>query len=132
MTDETLLDEILADEDFERIRVPEDEHGLTILYKAPFCSKGQVPEIVWIHGGGWKGSDASVMKPHMSYFARLGAACFSVEYDPESGVFTVRTVGYGHGVGLSQYGAEAMAEVGFTYDEILSHYYTGAVLAALS
>ena len=62
----------------------------------------------------------------------LRSACFSVEYDPESGVFTVRTVGYGHGVGLSQYGAEAMAEDGSTYDEILSHYYTGAVLAALS
>ena len=62
----------------------------------------------------------------------LRSACFSVEYDPESGVFTVRTVGYGHGVGLSQYGAEAMAEDGSTYDEILSHYYTGAVLASLS
>lgn len=32
--------------------------------------------------------------------------------------------GVGHGVGLSQYGANAMAEEGYTYDEILAHYYT--------
>lgn len=34
------------------------------------------------------------------------------------------TTGYGHGVGLSQYGAKYMAEQGKTYEEILNHYYT--------
>jgi stage II sporulation protein D len=33
--------------------------------------------------------------------------------------------GYGHGVGMSQYGAEGMARVGYKYDEILKYYYTG-------
>ena len=33
--------------------------------------------------------------------------------------------GNGHGIGLSQYGAKEMAENGYTYDEILKHYYTG-------
>lgn len=33
--------------------------------------------------------------------------------------------GYGHGVGLSQHGANGMAAAGFTYDQILKHYYTG-------
>ena len=33
--------------------------------------------------------------------------------------------GYGHGVGMSQYGAQAMAENGADYKEILAHYYTG-------
>ncbi len=33
--------------------------------------------------------------------------------------------GYGHGVGMSQYGAEGMAKAGHKYDEILKHYYTG-------
>lgn len=37
--------------------------------------------------------------------------------------------GYGHGVGLSQWGAKAMAENGWTYDRILSHYFPGTVLA---
>lgn len=38
------------------------------------------------------------------------------------------TKGYGHGVGMSQYGAQAMALNGYTYDEILSHYYQGTTI----
>lgn len=41
---------------------------------------------------------------------------------------TVTTRGYGHRVGMSQYGAEAMAADGSTYTEILAHYYRGTVL----
>ena len=37
----------------------------------------------------------------------------------------IKTSGFGHGVGMSQYGAEGMAEAGFTYDQILKYYYTG-------
>ena len=37
----------------------------------------------------------------------------------------VTTKGYGHGVGMSQYGALAMAKKGYQYDEILKHYYQG-------
>ena len=33
--------------------------------------------------------------------------------------------GFGHGVGMSQYGANQMAKAGSTYLEILTHYYTG-------
>lgn len=40
--------------------------------------------------------------------------------------------GSGHGVGLSQYGANAMAESGSTYPAILEYYYTGATLSSLS
>lgn len=38
---------------------------------------------------------------------------------------SITTRGYGHGVGLSQYGANEMAKQGYTYDKILHHYYTG-------
>lgn len=41
------------------------------------------------------------------------------------------TKGYGHGVGMSQYGAEGMARKGFSYDEILLYYYTGVKLKKL-
>ncbi|PSN17669.1 sporulation protein [filamentous cyanobacterium CCP5] len=37
--------------------------------------------------------------------------------------------GYGHGIGLSQWGARTMALQGYTYDQILSHYYQGAALS---
>lgn len=38
---------------------------------------------------------------------------------------TFKVSGYGHGVGMSQYGADFMARQGSTYDEILKHYYKG-------
>lgn len=42
---------------------------------------------------------------------------------------TVTTKGFGHRVGMSQYGAEAMAVAGELYEEILYHYYPGTVLS---
>ena len=38
-------------------------------------------------------------------------------------LFTTR--GYGHGVGMSQYGANGMANSGYSYDKIIKHYYSG-------
>ena len=37
---------------------------------------------------------------------------------------TIQGSGSGHNLGMSQYGAKAMAELGYTYDEILEFYYT--------
>lgn len=59
----------------------------------------------------------------------LRSACFTIQY--ADGVFSVTTRGYGHGVGLSQYGASAMALTGSTCDEILAHYYPGTTLETL-
>jgi stage II sporulation protein D len=42
--------------------------------------------------------------------------------------FTIRGAGFGHGVGMSQYGAYGFALNGMTYDAILGHYYTGTEL----
>lgn len=41
-----------------------------------------------------------------------------------SGTFSITGSGSGHNLGMSQYGAKAMAELGYTYDEILEFYYT--------
>lgn len=40
----------------------------------------------------------------------------------------ITTKGYGHGVGMSQYGANGMANAGYNYKDILSHYYPGTTL----
>lgn len=53
----------------------------------------------------------------------LRSADFSVSQSGSSIVFT--TKGYGHGVGMSQYGANGMANAGYNYKQILKHYYTG-------
>lgn len=47
------------------------------------------------------------------------------------GQVTFVTSGYGHGVGMSQYGANGMAEQGYTFDRILTHYYTGVEFGRL-
>ena len=46
----------------------------------------------------------------------------------ENGDFVFRVSGYGHGVGMSQHGANLMAKEGRTYGEILAHYYPGTEL----
>lgn len=43
----------------------------------------------------------------------------------------ITTKGYGHGVGMSQYGALGMAKEGYTYEEILKHYYKGTKIQKL-
>lgn len=45
-----------------------------------------------------------------------------------SGEYTFNGNGWGHGVGMSQWGAKAMADKGFTYEDILTFYYTGTYL----
>ena len=46
-------------------------------------------------------------------------------YDAGENAFVFTTHGYGHGVGLSQYGAKVMAEDGKTWQEILEWYFPG-------
>lgn len=60
----------------------------------------------------------------------LRSACFTWEVQDGEMVFFV--TGFGHGVGMSQYGANRMAREGADYVEILTHYYTGVSVEAWS
>ena len=51
----------------------------------------------------------------------LKSSTFTVKYENNNFIFTV--CGYGHGVGMSQYGANYMAQQGLNYKQILEHYY---------
>lgn len=53
----------------------------------------------------------------------LKSASFDVRYDGENFIFT--TYGYGHGVGMSQNGANILAKQGYSYTQILKYYFTG-------
>lgn len=53
----------------------------------------------------------------------LRSTYFDLKQDGNNVIINVK--GYGHGVGMSQYGAEAMANKGYSYDQIIKHYYTG-------
>jgi stage II sporulation protein D len=56
----------------------------------------------------------------------LRSTMFQISFYENNVTFSV--IGYGHGVGMSQYGANAMAKDGKSYREILSHYYSGTTL----
>lgn len=58
----------------------------------------------------------------------LRSTAFSVTVGKD---ITITTRGYGHRVGMSQYGADAMAVAGHTYREILAHYYVGTEITEI-
>lgn len=68
----------------------------------------------------------SVTGPALRKALGLRSACFTVQY--QEGSFLLTTKGYGHGVGLSQWGAKALAEQGQSAEEILAHYFPGTEL----
>jgi stage II sporulation protein D len=56
----------------------------------------------------------------------LRSADFDIKIEENNAIFVTR--GYGHGVGMSQYGANGMAKDGYSYTDILAHYYPGTQL----
>ena len=68
-----------------------------------------------------QGSSVSVISSAGTSTVNGGTSTAAV---PNAGTFTITGSGNGHNVGLSQYGAKAMAELGYTYEEILQFYYT--------
>ena len=86
----------------------------------PELSAGGSVKTISIGGQSFKGS---VIR---SLFG-LRSACFSVDANENTVRFDV--TGYGHGVGMSQYGANEMAKNGYDYKSILTHYYSGTALS---
>lgn len=70
----------------------------------------------------------SLTGPQLRSALGLRSAHFTAEYTGTGFRFTV--TGYGHGVGLSQYGANVYAGQGWDYAAILSHYYPGTQLTS--
>ena len=58
----------------------------------------------------------------------LRSATFTVVYT--QGMFTFSVRGYGHGVGMSQHGADYLARQGYDYRQILEHYYTNVEIVS--
>lgn len=70
---------------------------------------------LYINGNKFKGTKIRTL-------LSLRSTDFEISNDKE--YVYIKTKGYGHGVGMSQYGANYMAKSGYKYDEILKHYYT--------
>lgn len=88
-------------------------------------STSEVGTIVSVAVGG-----VSISGQEFREVLSLRSANFSVSYNGDT--FTVTTKGYGHAVGLSQYGANQLAMQGYHYDDILKHYYSGVNIVDVS
>ncbi len=74
---------------------------------------------------GGKTTTGRVMRENV---LNLRSAAFEIDYDPDTDKFTFTVYGYGHGVGMSQNGANLYAKSGWSYEEILNHYYPGTTV----
>lgn len=75
-------------------------------------------------GGARKRLTAAVLRSDIFGYKTLRSTAFDISYS--SGVFTFTTYGFGHGVGMSQCGAELLAvKDGLKYDQLLRYYYSG-------
>ena len=61
----------------------------------------------------------------------LGLRSTDFVFEKQETGINIITKGYGHGVGMSQYGANGMANNGYSYKDIILHYYTGVYLDAI-
>lgn len=112
-----------SSEEFKKIVT---EQGVTLsdnaekwIGKINRTETGMVKDIV-IGDKTFKGTD-------IRKFFSLRSSTFECTYKDGSFIFKVK--GYGHGVGMSQYGANYLAEQGKTYKEILAHYYPNTQIA---
>lgn len=64
--------------------------------------------------------------------AMFGLRSSNIHFNQNGEIISVVALGYGHGVGMSQSGAEAMAKNGATYEEILKHYYSDIELSSIA
>lgn len=65
----------------------------------------------------------------LEIFNKLGLKSTDFAITQEGDNVKIKTLGFGHGVGMSQYGAQGMANEGYTYSDILKHYYKNTEIA---
>ncbi len=106
----------------------------TLLYACPEADFTAAPE-TWLGALRLDGSGrvaeaviggASFSGVRLRELFSLRSTAFTLDY--ADGLFRFTVTGYGHGVGMSQYGAEVMAASGADYPAILAHYYPGTEL----
>ena len=83
-------------------------------------SRSVSQRILWIKIIGTSG-ETTIRGEEFRKLLKLPSSKFN--HSIEKNYITFAGRGYGHGLGLSQWGAKALAEHGFSYEQILAHYY---------
>ena len=79
----------------------------------------------------WLGPPSQKLMRFVAFIAAATAALAVGTPAAASPVFVIKGYGFGHGIGLGQYGAAGLANNGSTYDQILAHYYRGTTLGTV-
>lgn len=115
----------VSSETFIGLMQKHDHH----FYASPLSLESSV-QIIDKDSGGYvktiQAGNITLTGDDMRSLLNLPSASFRVEVTEKELIFTVQ--GNGHGVGLSQYGANAMAEEGQSYKDILAYYYPGTTV----
>lgn len=109
-----------------------EELELRLGFLLPEDSAAWLGELTRTEGGGveyWELAGHMLTGVETRKALELRSTAFSVSVQEQGLLFV--TQGYGHRVGLSQYGANAMAQQGKTFRQILSHYYLGTDLVEM-
>lgn len=126
--------EDIATNYYSTVTVSFDEFKTAILSQYPtakISSYLDVSEPILTQGGHVKSmliGSVTISGSSLRSLFNLRSTKFDISFSQENVIFSV--TGYGHGVGMSQYGANAMAKEGKSYKEILSHYYQGVSLSS--
>jgi len=75
----------------------------------------------------WRGND---FRRHVGW-GKVKSTRFEVSFDEAGGQFALRGTGFGHGVGLCQYGAQGMDQAGHDHVQILGRYFPAATIEEL-
>ena len=106
-------------------------HDKNQWFKCTYDQNGLYVKTVNIGGSVQKGT---YLREKIFTSARVGGAnvlrssAYTILYNQNEDKFTFTVKGYGHGVGMSQVGANAYAKSGWNYEQILKHYYKGISL----
>ncbi len=117
---------------FLKSKVNVDVGNITELVAIERGTSGRIVrlKIVGTHGTFLIGKELEIRRAFSK--SHLYSSAFVVEYGAqENGIpisFTLKGAGWGHGVGLCQLGAAVMGEKGYKHEEILDHYFGGAIL----
>ena len=127
-------DTVTTREEFERIQFVKD---INAAYPKAGLSASQLEKQISILSRFPSGrvnmiklGGAAISAIDLRHIIEMRSTNFTIGFDRYSVILTTR--GYGHGVGMSQTGANVMAQEGSGYMDILSHYYTGTKLTKLN
>lgn len=74
---------------------------------------------------------ASMTGAEFRRLSGIGSAMFDIEFNDQASSATFLTRGYGHGVGMSQAGAQALASEGWDFQKIIRYYYSGVQIGSV-